>query len=629
MDGRSDVFSLGAVLYQLLTGSVPFPARTEREMLTLIATTDARPLRQHNSNIPKPLEQICLKALSRRATDRYITALDFSSDLRAFQAEWTPTAPSELQVSSKPSLLDSSFFQFPNRDSVSGESGLRVAVVPRGLRCFESSDQDFFVTLVPGPCGQDGVPAAIRFWLDRIEPQQTKRSFPLGLLYGPSGCGKSSLVRAGILPRLSSNVLDLLIEATSDQLESQLLARLHNEIPDLPTEANLAETFREIRLRGLPEGRRLLIVIDQFEQWLHAHPHVSQEPLVAALRHCDGEHLQCLFLVRDDFWMGVTRFMQELEVNLVPDRNVMSADLFDLRHARKVLTAIGQAYNALPQGELSKSNRDFVDAAVTNLAENDRIVCVRLALFSEMIRNKPWEPSTLKDVGGTDGIGVRYLEESFSGRSANPQHRFHEAAARSVLTILLPKSGSNLKGHSRSRDELLQASGYARTPELFSDLLRILDGELRLLTPVDVSAKEDQENCRHYQLSHDFLVPALRLWLTRKQRESLRGRAELCLKDRAELWLARSERRHLPSLVEDLRIRLLTKSAKWTSTERDMMQASARYHIKFSLAVLVLLIVGIYTGWVAQRRTRHERNSIQAQTLISSLKTARLGTVPA
>ncbi len=44
--------------------------------------------------------------------------------------------------------------------------------------------------------------------------------------------------------------------------------------------------------------------------------------------------------MRDDFWMATTRFMRDLEIDLVPDRNVAAVDLFDPKHARKVLGGV-------------------------------------------------------------------------------------------------------------------------------------------------------------------------------------------------------------------------------------------------------------------------------------------------
>jgi eukaryotic-like serine/threonine-protein kinase len=90
VDGRSDIFSLGVVFYELLTGRRPFSPKAEdndearNELLDLIATAEVRPIRQVDDRIPRELERICLKALSKRATERYNTALDMAEDLRLF-----------------------------------------------------------------------------------------------------------------------------------------------------------------------------------------------------------------------------------------------------------------------------------------------------------------------------------------------------------------------------------------------------------------------------------------------------------------------------------------------------------------------------------------------------------------
>jgi serine/threonine protein kinase len=82
VDGRSDIYSLGAVLYQMLTGRRTFTVEPRDELLELIATQEPRPPRQLDDRIPKELERICLKALSRRASDRYTTGKDMAEDLR-------------------------------------------------------------------------------------------------------------------------------------------------------------------------------------------------------------------------------------------------------------------------------------------------------------------------------------------------------------------------------------------------------------------------------------------------------------------------------------------------------------------------------------------------------------------
>jgi formylglycine-generating enzyme required for sulfatase activity len=82
VDGRSDVFSLGVVLYELLSGGKPFPGRTVAEIAEQILISDVRPPREVDPAISAELERICLKSLARRVVDRYPTALDLAGDLR-------------------------------------------------------------------------------------------------------------------------------------------------------------------------------------------------------------------------------------------------------------------------------------------------------------------------------------------------------------------------------------------------------------------------------------------------------------------------------------------------------------------------------------------------------------------
>src|SRR5207245_7688865 len=80
-------------------------------------------------------------------------------------------------------------------------------IVPKGLRAFDEHDADFFLELLPGPRNREGLPESIRFWKTRIQETDSDATFSVGLIYGPSGCGKSSLVKAGLLPRLSNDVI--------------------------------------------------------------------------------------------------------------------------------------------------------------------------------------------------------------------------------------------------------------------------------------------------------------------------------------------------------------------------------------------------------------------------------------
>ncbi len=688
VDGRSDLFSLGVVLYELLVGRRPFGGDTISELAMQITTLEPRPLRQYDDHIDSELERICLKTLAKRASDRYSTGGDLADDLLHFLAvrakpdpsateqrshwsgapdrRWTAGPSSKSGPSSGPAaseseglITDTPAGKTTARDtrpsSGSLSSSQQIKIVPKGLRSFDAHDADFFLELLPGPRDRNGLPDSLRFWKSRIEEHDSDHTFSVGLIYGPSGCGKSSLVRAGLLPRLSHEVLPLYIEATSDETETRLLRELRKRCPGLDGNLNLKETLIAVRRgQGISVGKKVLIIIDQFEQWLHARKEQQNSELVQALRQCDGGQLQCIVMVRDDFWMAATRFMRELEIRLLEGENSGAVDLFLPRHAERVLKAYGRAFGELPESpqQPSRQQNDFVQRSVAGLAVEGKVICVRLALFAEMMKGKPWTPATLREVGGTAGIGVTFLEETFSASTAPQQHRYHQQAARAVLHALLPESGANIKGQMKSYQELLTASGYTRQIDDFNDLIRILDNGLRLITPTDGSSAENPETGNpetdnpqpsspnyFYQLTHDYLVNSLRDWLSRKQKETRRGRAELQLLDRSATWNVKPENRQLPSIGESIRFRLLADSKNWTDAQRSMMRRAAHVHvIRFFIVATLLAIVcfaGVsmrYTVVAEQNRVREEnlesQNTTRAEGLVRGLLNADIAQLP-
>ena len=408
-----------------------------------------------------------------------------------------------------------------------------------------------------------------------MDPDKT---FSVGVIYGPSGCGKSSLVKAGLLPRLADSVIRIYVEATANDTEARLLRELRKHVPNLPTDLALPESVRALQEEQFDRrSKKVLIVIDQFEQWLHAKQQEEATELVQALGHCDGGRVQAVVMVRVDFWMALTRFMGELGIAWAQWQNCAPVDLFDMRHAKKVLTEFGRAFGALPDNldHLTGQQQEFLEQAVSGLAQDGKVVSVRLALFAEMVKSRPWTPTTLKAIGGMEGVGVTFLEETFYSPQADPRYQQHQKAAQAVLKTLLPESGLAIGGNRRSQQTLLEMSGYVSRLRSFNELLRILDGELRLITPtepeeVSVGERRDQQSPgeKYYQLTHDYLVPSIREWLTRKQKETRKGQAELRLAERSALWNAKPENRHLPSLWEWGGIRLLTRKKEWTEPQR-------------------------------------------------------------
>ena len=171
---------------------------------------------------------------------------------------------------------------------------------------------------------------------------------------------------------------------------------------------------------------------------------------------------------------SATRFFRDLDIPLLERTNSAAVDLFDIDHAERVLKAFGLAFGKLESdGKEDKQDRkQFITESVRGLAEENKVISVRLSLFAEMMKGRPWTLVSLKDVGGTTGVGATFLEETFSASEAPPAHRYHQVAARAVLRSLLPSGGTEIKGHRRSRIELLEASGYAFRDRDFADLMR-------------------------------------------------------------------------------------------------------------------------------------------------------------
>ncbi len=110
VDGRSDVFSLGAVLYEMLTGLPPFTGGDLNSILTQVLSEPTAPPSSRNRNIPRAFDHVVGKALAKDPADRYQDALEMAVDLRNFEAlESASTAPAPLPSLEHPTLGSGKF----------------------------------------------------------------------------------------------------------------------------------------------------------------------------------------------------------------------------------------------------------------------------------------------------------------------------------------------------------------------------------------------------------------------------------------------------------------------------------------------------------------------------------------
>ncbi len=111
VDHRSDQFALGLVLYQLLTGVRPFDGDDGRPAIQRVRRDPPRPFRSLSITVPRPLERLVLRCLSKRPGDRYDSTREIADELSQFLEERSPgrsteTSTLHARVLSRARLLD-------------------------------------------------------------------------------------------------------------------------------------------------------------------------------------------------------------------------------------------------------------------------------------------------------------------------------------------------------------------------------------------------------------------------------------------------------------------------------------------------------------------------------------------
>ena len=86
VDERADVYSIGAILYHLLTGHAPYEAASRDKVLTLVQGADLAPVKEHSPSAPDDLIAIVDKAMAAKPIDRYSSGTKLAADLRRYQA---------------------------------------------------------------------------------------------------------------------------------------------------------------------------------------------------------------------------------------------------------------------------------------------------------------------------------------------------------------------------------------------------------------------------------------------------------------------------------------------------------------------------------------------------------------
>jgi PAS domain S-box-containing protein len=99
IDARTDVYGLGAMLYEILTGEAPFSGSDTREILKNVCEKEPRPPRSLVADVPLTLETVCLRALAKKPADRYKSAAELAEEVQQWQEVQRKQAEDALRAS--------------------------------------------------------------------------------------------------------------------------------------------------------------------------------------------------------------------------------------------------------------------------------------------------------------------------------------------------------------------------------------------------------------------------------------------------------------------------------------------------------------------------------------------------
>jgi WD40 repeat protein/serine/threonine protein kinase len=562
LDARTDIFSLGIVIFEMATGRLPFEGDNATALLHSLLNDEPATIGNYRNDSPLELESIIIRALEKDRDERYQSVGEILSDLRRLREKLGTGAISKITVqdellqssSDRPSLWQRLIASL-RRNGQQAIRSMPKGMAFRGLLPFQEADRD-------------------RFYGREIETLSlfemiTHKEYRFGVLFGESGCGKTSLLRAGLVPRLwEEEYLPIYCRSYRDPLAA-LLEECRGRSQIKPREGEPPIDY----LRRVAEGLStcIFIICDQFEEFfINFRTEQERESFlsfVTACYHQANLPVKFLFSMRSDFlYLINSEFSGRVPEPLMSPVSHMGSRLYHLRNfdrarAEEIIERSAERANLILEEGLSRQ-------VARDLADNGSVLPSELQIVGEQLQNR--RIFTLQEygrAGGKESLVHGFLEDVIQASG-------DREAAQLLLRSLISDENTRL---TLPLDEIAKRTQRSRQKV---EQILYLFVESRLIRQI----QEEEPWC--YELIHEYLIEKINQ-ITGKVMDATQRANRLFRQYLSSYSVEKRTRIPLGRLWTINRYSDLKRGER----EQELLRKSLRWGIaKWSVAVVLLAI---------------------------------------